>query len=480
MRRLRPRREAPARPAGSGAQPAAGGSAAAAGFLPPLRRWWWLLLAATAVGALAAYIATLAIQPTYTATTRLLTGPVSADLETLTASGDLARTYAEVATSELVLDPVAGRLGLDLPRTELAERVRATGNDVTRILSVDADAPSADEAADLANAIAAELRRISLAPSAESALIEDVLGQREIAGLGEDDIQLVREALDSALEIRPTGRLTVIEPAAVPTGPSAPQTPLLLLLGAAAGLVAAAIFALVHARRRAGVNIDSLRRAVGDEHLVGRIPAAPRGRGEQAAVLDRPDSREADAFRIVAERIRPEVGDRSLLVSSASMEVSSSVAANVALALADSGVEVVVVDTGSDGPVARALGSEPALPATPRARGSRASRNGRSVSRPVADQRRLGLVSTVSSEPLSPRAARPLLHELAEGGVLRIIAGPSVVRSANGLAWAREVDAVLLVAGDDESSSDIWEAVSTVAQAGARLAGVVVVDEARA
>src|SRR5215218_1030611 len=137
--------------------------------IPALRRWWWML----AVGALAAGVIANVVasrmQPTYVAQARLLVGPINGDKDTLLASGQLARTYGELATSRPVLESVITSSGAPTSVRRLAEDVKTTSNDVNRIVTVSVEDPAPATAAALANAIATRLREISTATSSKDA-----------------------------------------------------------------------------------------------------------------------------------------------------------------------------------------------------------------------------------------------------------------------------------------------------------------------
>src|SRR3954469_24911346 len=124
-----------------------------------LARRSWLLIAVTAIaaGAVAWLVASHAPK-TYAAETKLLVGPVSADFNTLHASGELGKTYAELATSRPIFDAAARTAGIAPAPSDGA--VSATSSDVTRIVDVRATQRSAVGAARLADAVAAQLVRL--------------------------------------------------------------------------------------------------------------------------------------------------------------------------------------------------------------------------------------------------------------------------------------------------------------------------------
>ena len=108
------------------------------GYLAILRRWWWTLLVAAWVAGLMGYVIAGRIEPTYESSARLLVGPINSDTNTLRASSQLVQTYAELATSQGLLESTVSRDGPRRPstRSDLAGAVRTIANDQTRILTI--------------------------------------------------------------------------------------------------------------------------------------------------------------------------------------------------------------------------------------------------------------------------------------------------------------------------------------------------------
>ena len=94
------------------------------GLLPIIRRWLVVIIAATVMATLVGLLLGSAAGKTYEAKAQMLVGPLNTDRNTMQASGELAQTYAELATSGTVLSTVARDVGV--PRHELSSGVRAT------------------------------------------------------------------------------------------------------------------------------------------------------------------------------------------------------------------------------------------------------------------------------------------------------------------------------------------------------------------
>src|SRR5689334_8923521 len=127
------------------------------GFILLVRRWWWLIGLGALVGALAAWLIASHASKAYQADTSLLVGPVSGDFSTLHASGELGKTYAELAASRPVVQAAARSARVRLTPSELQSAVTATSNDVTRIIDIRVRQSDPFAATRLANAVGQQL-----------------------------------------------------------------------------------------------------------------------------------------------------------------------------------------------------------------------------------------------------------------------------------------------------------------------------------
>jgi capsular polysaccharide biosynthesis protein len=200
------------------------------GFLPLIRRWALLLAAAGVIAGAVGFVAASRIPPTYEARARLLVGPVNTDFETLRASSVLTRTYAELVTSEQVVDKAASTLGPAAGAEELRRSVDANANDVTRILTIRGTSRDPALAARIVQAVAQELVLVT-------------------SGTAEAPAP-------------PTGTVTFVDPARVPTSPVGPDTRVHVALSMLAGVLAAmAIAFVIEVFGRGHLSAARLRRA---------------------------------------------------------------------------------------------------------------------------------------------------------------------------------------------------------------------------
>jgi polysaccharide biosynthesis transport protein len=182
------------------------------------RRWWWAMLVGAAAGVALAVAAGEGGGSGYRATAKLLVGPIGGDYSLLRAAGRQAETFADLATSEPVLIAARSRLRTRRTVPQLRSDVVAKADDVTRLLTITAQAEGPAEAAATANAVAAELQRKSRP----------------------DDAQHAHE-------------LTVVEPAVLPVGVTGYRSKTLAAIAAMTGVLGAltVVVLLDHRRRRA-------------------------------------------------------------------------------------------------------------------------------------------------------------------------------------------------------------------------------------
>src|SRR5687767_11184400 len=179
------------------------------GLLPVARRWWLMILASTIVAGCVGLGAASLMAPTYEAEVRLLVGPLNTDVNTLRASGQLARTYAEIATSEPLLATTAERL--ESPRVVPDDvEVDASADEVTRILTVRVRHHERAAVAAIANGLAEQLE----------------------------------DRVDTDI-VRPEGELQVVDAARPPDAAVAPRVGLTGLFAALAGLLISVTLVLV-------------------------------------------------------------------------------------------------------------------------------------------------------------------------------------------------------------------------------------------
>ena len=416
------------------------------GFLPAAKSWWWLLSVSALVAGVAGYAVVSLRAPRYVASVELLVGPINTDLDTIRAAGQLAQTYAQIASSQPLLDETARVLGL----AGVAKGdVRAFANDVTRVVTVQVRSESAVEAAAVANRLADGLA-----------------------------------ALAAQGTSRPEGELQVIDRAAPPSSPDAANAVLLAVLAGLAGLLGSfTIVLLVEYLRNTVASAGELAELSGVV-VLGSLDGARRGGA--LVVESAPDSSAAAAYRLLATEVefsgsRSEPGLRSLLVLGAQGgEGAGEVAANLAGALAGAGRRVTLVDANPlEGEITVLLGFSERLGMAELARHAELLEQGDEVLRHF----RLSYAAGIDVLPrggqgggelVEPLRVGQLLERLLEECDLVVVNAAPLHRSPGALVWARAVDGSLLVAAKDQTRRErVSRASESLRLVGATLIGTV-------
>jgi polysaccharide biosynthesis transport protein len=293
-------------------------------YLRVARTNWLLIAALTALGALGAAAYAWAQTPTYSASAQLFVSTTGSDsdIATITQGSTLAqqrvKSYAAIITAPDVLDPVIKQLGLPYANaTELTSHVSASSPLDTVLLDVKVTDTVPERARDTANAIAAQFT--------------DYVGRLELpSGKGTSPV-----------------KVTVTAPAVAAGAPDSPKKMLDLALGLLVGLGLGIGLAVLR---------DSLDRTIGAHHDPGEISGAPvlAGMSEDPSVKDAPlivhdpFAARAEAFRQLRTNIRYLSVDQEVralvITSSIAGEGKTTTAANLAIAMAQGGENVVLVD----------------------------------------------------------------------------------------------------------------------------------------
>lgn len=173
-----------------------------------VREQWALIVAIVCVALIVAAIVSLLAPRTYRASVQLF---VTAQIQTGPLSGsqfaqDEVRSFAEIVTSPTVTAPVIEDLKLDDTPASLGARITADVPVDTAVLNVFVEDSSAERSAQIANAVSEQLRQVAIE-------LETPEGQTT-----------------------PLVKVTIVEPAAVPSAPESPKPLNNLLLALVLGL----------------------------------------------------------------------------------------------------------------------------------------------------------------------------------------------------------------------------------------------------
>ena len=347
-----------------------------------LRRWFWLLGLCMLLGGVSAFAGSKLIHPSYRATTLLVVGQPTTGSDPYTgllASELLVTTYLNLISQPVVLQRAAAQVG-GITAQRLASQVSVKNQAGTPIIELDVDDTSAVRAARLANAIAAafigmqqdsssaalaravqhvnqQLAQVSAqittltaqsdalsATDPNSPHLQVLQQQLAAAAARRDALQTVTSQLTSQA-VTATSNVSVFQPATPPAAPNHPRPLLNAVIGAALGLViAAALIWLLE------FFDDHIRTPEQAEELLGLPPLATIGVHPRRALLlgGAPSRKLAMSIRgLVAKVDLAHLGDppRTIAVASASSgEGRTTVAANLAIALARRGKRVLLMD----------------------------------------------------------------------------------------------------------------------------------------
>lgn len=156
-----------------------------------------------------------------------------------------------------------------------------------------------------------------------------------------------RESELTALAALQTGNARVVQPAAVPSGPSSPKPVKNLIAGVGLGLLLGVSLALLFELLDRRLNKPEEVETLFGRPIVGAIPHSPALASSGAEALELPPS-DKESFRLLQTKLsyfNEEQSVRSVVVTSAaSGDGKSTVAWNVAVAAADAGGRILLIE----------------------------------------------------------------------------------------------------------------------------------------
>ena len=412
-----------------------------------LRRHWRPIAAMTVLGALAAWAFTATQERLYTAETTVLVSPASAQ-----TTGDLnsgatlvervVQTYAELARTPVVLEPVAQGLGME-PR-ELQSATTAAISSGTTFITIGVTWSSPEIAAEAANGIGSGL----------ADAVEELAPQQ--AG-------------------QPSIVVSTITPAAAPGSASSPDLTTNVLIGLIAGLLVGLGYVILRAA------LDSRVRTAGD---VRRITSAPllgtisRSRGRGRSRGQAADAPGAEDYRRVRTNLRllDATHRRGALVvtSCTAQEGTTAFAINLARTAVEGGLRVCLVEADLRAQHLRSVLRLPEGPGLADVLTGAADLRSATHRFDGVDVVHAGSPAANPGDLVSSPAMSELMRELASTHDLVICAAAPLLSATDGAALGASADGVVLVVGNQRVSRDqLAEATGALEMAGARLLGVV-------
>lgn len=489
-----------------------------------LRRRWRLIVLMTLLGLLAALALAYTETPQYIATAEVLVDPLSAQSST---NGDVVPPD-EVSTQQSVLgsEPVAAavirQLKISDTPAQLLKSVTVTLVGTTRVLQIQVTRPKATDAADVANAFAEQYLTYRQQQAAQQALQQRQAYDKQFAALQSQYANVNNELLTakgsalSALQAQKQSLLiqltqassqlsalsapgagavpagAVLNRATVPGSPSSPRPIRLALLGAILGLLLGIGLAYVRDRVDDAVrDEDRLREVLGGRSVLGHIPHWGGSRTGRIATLIEPHSPMSEAYRTLSTNVRfllaaaiPVTADANdgstlMITSAAASEGKTSVTANLAVAAARVGLDVIVVDADLRHPtlsdmfgVGGSAGMSDVL-----ATGGAVHDHLLDVGIPNLRVLPGGSVPPNPAELLASLGAQELLGRLRQDCDLLILDSAPILRVADSLELVTYVDLVVLVTRNGVSRlRNVSAAVDRVKQVGGVVSGAVFND----
>ena len=283
-----------------------------------IRKRWSLILLGVLVATAAASYSTLQATPLYETTIKLyITGQAAADVEGALQSGFLSeqrvRSYANLLDSTPVRTRVLKTIGSNSPGGVAVRPIAETALITVRITH-----PDPRQAQRLANGYGQVIPQI----------IDEI--ERPVRG-GPSLI-----------------KATVVEPAELPRRPGSPKKGRNLALGALLGLVIGGSAALLAEALDTSVKSAADLREATDMTVLGALAYDPGVPRQPLTVHSQPRSRKSEAFRQLRTNIQfAEIDNarKSLVVTSATLDEGKSfVSCNLAIAMAQAGERVILVE----------------------------------------------------------------------------------------------------------------------------------------
>jgi capsular exopolysaccharide synthesis family protein len=418
-----------------------------------LRTRWKIICATTIIALLGAFAYSLTITSMYQASTRLFVATPSDGTNSETNDGGLfaerrVLSYVKLLTGEVLAQRTIDKLGLDMSAAELQSAIEATAPSDTVVIDVTVSDRSAERARDIANALS-------------------------------DEFVVMAAGLETPAFGAPPNARVIVQQRANTPGSSAPKTARNLAVAAVLGAIIGAAIAVVRGRTDGSARSPALLEEVTGVGLLGEIPFEAQRKKNPVISFESDRSATAEAFRDLRVNLKfLEVADgpRILAVVSAMpREGRTSTAVNLALALAESGYNVAVVDGDMRRPrVADYLGLSAQA-------GLSTVLTGEASLQAALQDTRSPRLKALTSGPLPPgptellesQAAKDVLHELGAQYDYVVVDTPSLLKP-DAAILASASQGVLLLARFGETTRDqLKRGFHALERAGAPLLGTV-------
>jgi succinoglycan biosynthesis transport protein ExoP len=421
-----------------------------------LRKRWIAIVALTLLGVSTAAGITIVSTPQYQASTLVYvqvqsSGTVAELVQGSSFIQNQVASFAEVVGTPRVLDSAIKSLDLDETAAQLATSVSASAPLETVNISITVTRDSPTEAASIANAVTSSFRQA----------VSEITASTGSSGASQVAVSVLKDAT-------------------APSAPISPNTTTNLMLGLVAGLVVGLAIAVLRevldTRIRGERDVASITAAP----IIGGISFDPTAIQKPLIVQDDPHSVRSEAFRTLRTNLQfldVESGPRSFVItSSIPSEGKTTTAANLAIAMSDSGAHVVLIDADLRRPkIASYMGMEGAVGLTD-VLISRAELadvlqpwgRGNLVVLPA------GAIPPNPSELLGSRSMASLIRDLeSEFDVVILDLPPLLPVTDAALVSKLTRGALVVVAAGRTHKGEFSAAITSLESAGASVAGVI-------
>src|SRR5829696_463882 len=417
------------------------------------RRWLSILIIALMTLALTSLI-TLMLPKKYTATTQLFFTVAGKSVSDLAQGSDFAadqmKSYAKVATSPIVLEPVISGLGLPTTSGALRESIEATVPYGTVILEIAVTDSDPHRAAGIAN------------------------------GVGEQLTTVAEGFTPGGQVTSETVSVTTLAAAQVPLVPSSPNISLNLGLGLIAGFMLGIGIAVLRKMLDTKVRTEEDVRALTDRPILGVVGFDQHVPRHPVILREEPLAAPSEAIRRLRTNLQfIDVANRPrsmVITSSIPGEGKSTIAINLAVSLADTGARVILVDADLRRPsIAEYIGIEGRVGLTTVLIGRADVED---VVQPLGtstlDLLPAGQIPPNPSELLGSPAMAGLLDRLTASYDMVLLDSPPILPVTDAAVLTKMAGGALLVVGADRiHRAQLQESLASLQTAGAHIFGIV-------
>jgi capsular exopolysaccharide synthesis family protein len=423
-------------------------------YLRIIRRRWTLIVICVLVTVAGAAVVTMRMTPQYDSTARLFVSTPQSDGIDAYQGGMFSQqrvlSYADLVTGEQIAQRVADRLDLDVDPSELSEQLSSSVAPETVILEVTATNPNPRLAQRIASTVSDEFTEMVLE-------LEKVPGQK-----------------------RSPVKATVVDQADFPEEPVSPQPLRNIGLAAILGLMLGMGIAILREMLDTTLKSADEVSAVTSTSLLGTIRFDSHA--QKAPLITSLDNHapRVEAFRVLRTNLQFVDVDKSaktfVVTSSLPEEGKTTTAANLAIALAQAGQSVVLVEADLRRPkIADYFRLEPTVGVTTILIG----RLDVADAVQVWGEHRLNVLTSGAIPPnpaelLQSDAMRDLLSDLRQRFDTVIIDAPPLLPVTDSALLAAQADGALLVVRHGKTTHDqVRQSTERIAAVGGRLLGAV-------